>query len=119
MIFRVYRLPGSQRLWHVDTGIGTTVINVYAFMSDVPVKTVDKGTGHPRAWVEIEGNFFVDRNGVGKFLSGSATLIPEALTAIVKESNCALKVIDAAEKLSESNLTDEQLEKLTRPEGVQ
>lgn len=76
MKFRVYRLPGSQRLWHVDTGQGTTVVNVVAFMSDVPVKTIDIGSGVPRAWVEIEGNFFVDRNRVGKFMAETATLLP-------------------------------------------
>lgn len=85
MTFRVYRLPGSQRLWHVDTGQGTTVINVAAFMSDVPVKTVDIGSGVPRAWVEIEGNFFVDRNRVGKFMAETATLLPCSKSVVSDE----------------------------------
>lgn len=117
MTFRVYRLPGSQRVWHVDTGVGTTVINVFAFMSDVPVRTV-KGDGNPLiAWIEIEGNFFVDRNDVGKFMAESATLLPDALAVIIRDSKCTFEVMDAAEKLSQSGLTDEELERLTRPES--
>lgn len=72
MTWRIYRLPGSQKIWHVDTGIGTPVVNVYAWQSQgvKGIKSIDTATQvQPRAWIEIPGevSFFVVKN-VGVFM---------------------------------------------------
>ena len=54
MNWRLYRLPGSREIWHVDNGEGTQVYNVRGFEMNVPSRSVDIGNGNPRAWVEIE-----------------------------------------------------------------
>ena len=52
--WRIYRLPGSRSVWHIDTGPDTPVINVRSLSLDgVCMASVDTGTGFPRAWFEI------------------------------------------------------------------
>jgi len=55
--WRIYRLPGSRMFWHIDTGVGTPVINVLAFhVATLEVHSRDIGDGFPRAWIEIPRN---------------------------------------------------------------
>lgn len=55
MIFRIYRLPGSRGVWHLDTGFGTQIINVIGFDCRCASHAVDMGdiAEMPRAWIEI------------------------------------------------------------------
>lgn len=53
-IWRIYRLPGSRTVWHIDMGPGTQVLNVTEFICRVDIKSVDIGDGFPRAWMQID-----------------------------------------------------------------
>lgn len=52
--WRIYRLPGSRDKWHVDNGDGTPVVNIRSYNCSVPSRSVDRGDGVPRAWIEID-----------------------------------------------------------------
>jgi hypothetical protein len=52
--WRIYRLPGSRQIWHIDTGDNTPIINVRSFSMDgTCASSVDRGVGVPRAWIEV------------------------------------------------------------------
>jgi hypothetical protein len=52
--WRIYRLPGSREVWHVDSGPDTPIVNVRGFQLNVPCRSVDVGGDNvPRAWIEI------------------------------------------------------------------
>jgi hypothetical protein len=51
--WRIYRLPGSRKVWHIDAGPGTPVFNVFGFECFADAQSVDIGDGVPRAWIEI------------------------------------------------------------------
>lgn len=52
--WRIYRLPGSREVWHVDSGPGTHIVNVRGFEIYVPCRSIDVGGDNvPRAWIEI------------------------------------------------------------------
>jgi hypothetical protein len=53
-IWRIYRLPGSRTVWHIDMGPDTQVLNVTDFICRVDIKSVDIGDGFPRAWMQID-----------------------------------------------------------------
>ena len=54
MNWRIYRLPGSRKVWHVDRGQGTQVFNVLGYIANVATQSVDVECGAmPRAWIEI------------------------------------------------------------------
>lgn len=54
MNWRIYRLPGSREIWHIDSGDGTQVINVHAWQSSVAVQSFDRGGSiHPRAYISV------------------------------------------------------------------
>lgn len=56
MTWRIYRLPGSRRVWHIDSGAGTPVVNVLDIYSSVPFRSVDTNSNAmPRAWFEVGG----------------------------------------------------------------
>lgn len=59
--WRIYRLPGSRDKWHVDNGDGTPVINITSYDCKVPSRSVDRGDGVPRAWIEIDAQTSVLR----------------------------------------------------------
>lgn len=53
MKWRIYRLPGSREVWHIDAGAGTQIYNVHGFHS-AESHSVDIGGSHsPRAWIEV------------------------------------------------------------------
>ncbi len=57
MNWRIYRLPGSREIWHIDAGCGTPVFNVRRYSCNVPSRSVDIGGSNvPRAWIEIDGD---------------------------------------------------------------
>jgi hypothetical protein len=51
--WRLYRLPGSREVWHVDQGDGTFIVNVKGFEIYCRAFSVDIGSGNPRAWIAI------------------------------------------------------------------
>ena len=67
--WRIYRLPGSREVWHIDSGCGTQVFNVRGFEANVRTKAVDIGGNNvPRAWIEIDSRYFLHIiNGVAMF----------------------------------------------------
>lgn len=60
MKWRIYRLPGSRKIWHIDSGPGTKIINVLALHSLCPMASIDVGCGYPRAWFEVHGELLVN-----------------------------------------------------------
>ena len=77
-IWRIYRLPGSRTVWHIDMGPDTQVVNVTDFVCRVDMRSVDIGCGFPRAWMEInrETSHLPLINGVAVFdLNFDATLV--------------------------------------------
>jgi hypothetical protein len=52
--WRIYRLPGSREVWHIDSGPDTKIFNVRGYESSVISRSVDiGGMNVPRAWIEI------------------------------------------------------------------
>lgn len=80
MKWRIYRLPGSRKVWHVDAGPGTAVINVFSWGTNgVPARSVDMGC-YPipgqvpfvRAYIEVEGELLVSPQMEATFYSSDA-----------------------------------------------
>ena len=60
MTWRIYRLPGSREIWHVDSGEGTQVFNVRGYAAQVPTSSIDgDASKQPRAWIEARGEFYI------------------------------------------------------------
>lgn len=77
--WRIYRLPGSRSVWHIDTGPNTAIINVRAFSLDgTCAASVDMGTGFPRAWIEIPYGstelYIIQDVAIWRAISMSATI---------------------------------------------
>jgi hypothetical protein len=53
MIWRIYRVPGSKNLWHIDNGPGTQILNVLGFEINAPCKNSRDETAFPREWIEL------------------------------------------------------------------
>lgn len=68
--WRIYRLPGSRDIWHIDSGVGTDVFNVRGYKCLVPSQSVDIGGNHvPRAWIAVSRCFFLHLvDGVALFM---------------------------------------------------
>lgn len=67
MDWRIYRLPGSREIWHVDAGNGTPIFNVRGYECNVPTASVDVGGENvPRAWIALKGDLHII-NGVAVF----------------------------------------------------
>jgi hypothetical protein len=55
MNWRIYRLPGSREIWHIDAGCIRHAFDVKHWRSNVPTNDKDIGGNNvPRAWVEIQ-----------------------------------------------------------------
>jgi hypothetical protein len=67
VIWRVYRLPGSRKIWHIDNGPDTQILNVLGVQFDDQTKSVDIGCGVPRAWLQLEHSELHVINGVAIF----------------------------------------------------
>lgn len=79
MNWRVYRLPGSRNVWHIDSGPNTVVINVAGYRA-AETHSVDIGDGWPRAWIAIDGQELHLVNGIAIFeLPGVAEGIRESI----------------------------------------
>jgi hypothetical protein len=67
MNWRIYRLPGSREVWHIDSGPGTPIYNVRGYSSSHS-HSVDVGGNHvPRAWIEVPDAELYIVNGVAVF----------------------------------------------------
>jgi hypothetical protein len=59
-MWRIYRLPGSREIWHIDSGAGTKVFNVRGYEAQVPSVSVDIGGNNmPRAWIQMDGELHI------------------------------------------------------------
>lgn len=78
MKWRIYRLPGSREIWHIDGGrrtkcgqwiSETQIINVQQWNCNVDSRSVDIGGNNtPRAWIEIDSPCYLHIiNGVAIF----------------------------------------------------
>jgi hypothetical protein len=66
--WRIYRLPGSREVWHIDSGTGTTIFNVKKYRCAADSQSVDIGGNNvPRAWIEILGADLHIVNGTALF----------------------------------------------------
>lgn len=67
MNWRIYRLPGSREIWHVDSGPGTKIFNVRGYEAVVMTRSIDIGGNNtPRAWIQAEGELHIV-NGIAVF----------------------------------------------------
>jgi hypothetical protein len=63
MNWRIYRLPGSREIWHIDSGENTLVFNVRGYDAQVPTQSVDIGGNNvPRAWITLQGELHIVNN---------------------------------------------------------
>jgi hypothetical protein len=52
--WRIYRLPGSREIWHIDAGPDTQVYNVRSYSCAADSESVDIGGDNvPRAWISV------------------------------------------------------------------
>lgn len=97
MAWRIYRLPGSRLIWHVDTGPNTQIVNVRGFQIFTPCYSVDDESKHPRAWIElpVEWNYeekeIVHRAEM-HVIDGVAVWTVKPEMQIVKENPCVAEV---------------------------
>jgi hypothetical protein len=65
--WRIYRLPGSREIWHIDSGPGTQIFNVRGYKCAADSQSVDIGGNNvPRAWIEVHGELHLV-NGIALF----------------------------------------------------
>ena len=76
MIWRIYRLPGSRKMWHIDSGPGTKVFNVTGYSAEKSYSKDIGGDNVPRAWIEIAEQELHIVNGIAVF--ESFVLVPES-----------------------------------------
>jgi hypothetical protein len=95
MNWRIYRLPGSREIWHVDSGQGTTIFNVRGFASKVMARSVDIGGDNvPRAWIEISGCELHIVNGIARFETCRHALRKSEVAVSIAET-CKDKKVEA------------------------
>jgi hypothetical protein len=72
MNWRIYRLPGSRQIWHIDSGPGTEIVNVLGYKCAADTESVDIGGQNvPRAWIAVYGDLHIV-NGIALF----STVLP-------------------------------------------
>lgn len=85
--WRIYRLPGSRTIWHIDSGCGTAVVNVTGFKCFVNSEAVDvpNSQKQPRAWIQVnaDGVELHVINGIANFSHSSD---PVRQTCLVQET---------------------------------
>lgn len=60
MNWRIYRLPGSREIWHIDAGENTPVFNVRNYECDTPSRSDGNGgTSQPRSWIAVQGDLHI------------------------------------------------------------
>lgn len=67
MNWRIYRLPGSREIWHIDSGPGTQIFNVRGFHAAESHSVDVGGNNVPRAWIAVDGAEIHIVNGVAIF----------------------------------------------------
>jgi hypothetical protein len=58
-MWRIYRLPGSRKIWHIDSGCGTQIFNVRGYEAQVPSISIDAEAESPRAWIQLDGELHI------------------------------------------------------------
>jgi hypothetical protein len=98
-MWRIYRLPGSREIWHIDSGDGTKVFNVRGYEAQVLSRSVDIGGNNvPRAWIELHGELHVI-DGIAVFDRMRACKCRENLTSQV--------AVSAASKATDTDVASE------------
>lgn len=67
MNWRIYRLPGSREIWHIDSGPGTQIFNVRGFNASMSHSVDIGGNNVPRAWIEVNDSDLHIVDGVAVF----------------------------------------------------
>jgi len=91
--WRIYRLPGSREIWHVDSGCGTQVFNVKGYCCAADTESVDISGNHvPRAWIAVNNSELHIVNGKALFVEQRvADSIQEVANVIRDEkAKCAV-----------------------------
>lgn len=85
---RMYRLPGSREVWHIDSGPGTFVFDVRGFQSFAPCKSVDIGGDNvPRAWIQFDNDVELHIIGGNALWHVVATVSAvDAVTPVTRDS---------------------------------
>jgi hypothetical protein len=85
--WRLYRLPGSREFWHIDNGDGTKRIDVTGFdMNHVPSRSVNRTSGVPHSWIEINATHAELRITNGKAFFFEASPICETVKGPEKQT---------------------------------
>lgn len=86
MKWRVYRLPGSREIWHVDAGPKTPVFNVRGYRSNDSYSVDIGGNNVPRAWIQVDEQELHIINGIAVFeIPGVMEAVREVLDTIKKD----------------------------------
>lgn len=82
MNWRIYRLPGSREVWHIDAGPGTQIFNVRGFECGQNSRSVDiGGNSIPRAWIEVPSAELHIVDGVAHFEDSNIVQVIDASEA--------------------------------------
>jgi hypothetical protein len=81
--WRIYRLPGSRGVWHIDSGPGTQIFNVRGYHAADSYSKDIGGEHIPRAWIQIDEQelHIVNGEAIFEFL-GVAESVREVLQTI-------------------------------------
>jgi hypothetical protein len=85
--WRIYRLPGSREVWHIDSGPDTQIFNVKTWQCAADSKSVDiGGMNVPRAWIEIYGELHLV-DGIALFSGGVLDAV------VVEKGKCSAAAV--------------------------
>lgn len=82
--WRIYRLPGSREIWHIDAGAGTQVFNVRGYSADGSYSQDIGGCHVPRAWIAVDEQELHIVNGFAIFRKAA---VPEKKQSCVAVSD--------------------------------
>lgn len=95
MNWRIYRLPGSMKVWHIDRGQGTRIINVFGYKINVPSHSVDVENQNPRGWIEVDSHSVLHIiEGIAIWDAVAADVVlpvaePATVAPLAVRTNCA------------------------------
>jgi hypothetical protein len=77
MKWRLYRLPGSRRMWLIDSGPGTEILTCTGIQGLFYAREFSDDNAQPRAWLElVASNLYIDsESGVAYFHQGTGDVI--------------------------------------------
>src|SRR5258708_30083047 len=94
--WRIYRLPGSREIWHIDAGCGTPVFNVRGYEADKSYSKDVGGNHVPRAWVQVDGQELHIVNGFAIFRYPIAEKMSQDFALELEPMRC--KISDARDE---------------------